>query len=229
MRDIRQGPRSGGTAFVLLHHLVGAPPGSVRGRGWWRDGPDAFTDAAEARGANGAASAIRTGAAVARIQVKDDAVAGVVLASGEEIAAPIVLSTADPARTLLELVDPVWLDPEFLHAVRNIKLPRLHRVRALRARRAARVPGLAAPRRARRRRVAHAEPRRRSSGPPTPRSTAGSRSDPHVEITVPSLRWPRLAPDGKHVLVARAQYAPVPAARRRDLGRSALACTRRLA
>ncbi len=31
---------------------------------------------------------------------------------------------------------------------------------------------------------------------------------PHVEFTIPSLRWPRLAPEGKHVLVARAQYAP---------------------
>ena len=43
------------------------------------------------------------------------------LESGEEIAAASVLSTADPARTLLEWVDPVWLDPEFLHAVGNIR------------------------------------------------------------------------------------------------------------
>jgi hypothetical protein len=48
VRDIRQGPRSGGTSFVLLHHLVGAPPGSVRARGWWKDGPDAFMVTAEA-------------------------------------------------------------------------------------------------------------------------------------------------------------------------------------
>jgi len=47
--------------------------------------------------------------------------AGVTLASGESIAARRVLSTADPARTLLEWVDPVWLDPEFLHAVGNIR------------------------------------------------------------------------------------------------------------
>ena len=43
IRDIRQGPRSGGTSFVLLHHLVGAPAGSIRSRGWWREGPDVFT------------------------------------------------------------------------------------------------------------------------------------------------------------------------------------------
>jgi len=48
VRDLRQGPRSGGTAFVLLHHLVGAAAGSVRARPWWRGGPDAFAEAAEA-------------------------------------------------------------------------------------------------------------------------------------------------------------------------------------
>ena len=48
IQDIRQGPRSGGTSFVLLHHLVGAPVGSVRARGWWREGPDVFTLTAEA-------------------------------------------------------------------------------------------------------------------------------------------------------------------------------------
>ncbi len=53
--------------------------------------------------------------------MRDDAVTGVVLANGDEILAPIVVSTADPARTLLGMVDPVWLDPEFMHAVRNIK------------------------------------------------------------------------------------------------------------
>ena len=43
IQDHQQGPRSGGTGFVLLHHLVGAPAGSVRGRVPWRGGPDAFT------------------------------------------------------------------------------------------------------------------------------------------------------------------------------------------
>ena len=45
VQDHRQGPRSGGTGFVLLHHLVGAPAGSVRGRPPWRAGPAAFTEA----------------------------------------------------------------------------------------------------------------------------------------------------------------------------------------
>src|SRR6185503_4277470 len=46
LRDIQQGPRSGGTTYNLLHYMVGAPLGSVRGRKRFLDGPDAFAKAA---------------------------------------------------------------------------------------------------------------------------------------------------------------------------------------
>jgi len=207
VRDIRQGPRSGGTSYVLLHHLVGAPAGSVRARGWWRDGPDAFMITAEAL-ARKANVRMRTGAEVARILVKDDAVAGVALTSGEEIPAPVVISTADPVRTLLHMVDPVWLDPEFLHAVRQFKLRGCTAFVMYALDGLPEVAGLADPTAA-----------LASMVTLTPTTEALERSydaakygrvsdHPHVEFTVPSLRWPRLAPEGKHVLVARAQYAP---------------------
>src|ERR1051326_4230492 len=69
--EIRQGPRSGGTAFVLLHHHVGAAPGALRGRGYWRAGPNALARAAETA-ARGLGVEIRTGADAARGLVKDD-------------------------------------------------------------------------------------------------------------------------------------------------------------
>jgi phytoene dehydrogenase-like protein len=119
-RDIRQGPRSGGTTFVLLHYLVGAPMGVIRGRRPLRGGSGAFIAAAE-RAALASGVTVRTSARVARIDVRDDAVRGVTLTTGEEIAGTIVLSTADPSTTLLGMVDPVWMDPEFVHAVRNIR------------------------------------------------------------------------------------------------------------
>ena len=81
--NIRQGPRSGGTAFVLLHQLVGAG-GAIRGRGYWQASPDALIRAVAAV-AERHGVMVRTGAEVARITVKDDRVAGVVLAGGEEI------------------------------------------------------------------------------------------------------------------------------------------------
>lgn len=207
VRDIRQGPRSGGTSFVLLHHLVGAPPGSVRARGWWKDGPDAFMVTAEAL-ARKVGVAIRTGAEVTQITVRDDAVTGVVLANGDEISAPIVISTADPVRTMLRMVDPVWLDPEFLHAVRQIKMRGCTAFVMYALDGVPEVTGLADPKAA-----------LASMVTLTPTTEALERGydaakygrvseHPHVEFTIPSLRWPRLAPEGKHVLVARAQYAP---------------------
>jgi phytoene dehydrogenase-like protein len=99
-----QGPRSGGTAFGLLHHHAGNPPGVFR---------PALYQSPEARETRKAR--------VARILVREGSTHGVVLENGEEIAAEIVLSGADPKRTLLELVEPQWLDPEFARAVRNIR------------------------------------------------------------------------------------------------------------
>jgi phytoene dehydrogenase-like protein len=207
VRDIRQGPRSGGTTFVLLHHLIGAASGSVRARPWWRDAPDALVDSVEAM-ARRHGTVIRTGTRVTRIDVKDDAVSGVVLAGGEEIFAPLVISTADPTQTLGGLVDPVWLDPDVLLAVRNIKYRGCTAfvLYALEAMPSASANGLGADELA-------------SVVSLTTNLSAleraydaakygGISAEPHVEISVPTLRWPALAPSGKHVLSARVQYVP---------------------
>jgi len=108
---LHQGPRSGGTALNLFHHHIGSPPGVFR---------------APHSNIGSVLSAlpgieIRRGAEVARIMVREGRAAGVVLESGEEIAATLVLSGADPKRTLLGLLDPGWLEPEFARVVRNIR------------------------------------------------------------------------------------------------------------
>jgi phytoene dehydrogenase-like protein len=203
IRDIRQGPRSGGTTFNLLHHLVGAPSGSIGARGWWRDGPDAFVEAAAAA-ARAAGTTIRTGAEAHQISVKDDVVAGVVLANGEAIEAKTVVSTLDPSRTMLGLVDPVWIDPDILLALRNIKyrgctafvLYALDRLpHGLDAAQAAGVVSFTKSTTALERAYDAAKYGRVSD-------------EPHITLTVPSARWPQLAPAGKHVAVARVQYVP---------------------
>jgi phytoene dehydrogenase-like protein len=207
IRDIRQGPRSGGTSFVLLHHLVGARAGSVGARPGWRAGPDAFI-AAVAAAARANRVDVRTGARVASIVVRDDAVAGVVLDNGDELSAPVAVSTADPARTLLGLVDPVWLDPEFLHAVRNIKFRGCTAFVRFALDHLPDIPGLD-----------DSSAALTGSVSLTPSLDAMERaydaakygevsSEPHIEISAPTLRWPSLAPPDKHVLIARAQYAP---------------------
>ena len=208
VQTIRHGPRAGGTGFVLLHHQVGAAGGAMRGRGVWRTRPDGFAAAAETA-ARKSGVLLRTSAPVAHILVRDDAVAGVALASGEEIVAPRVLSTADAARTLLGMVDPVWLDPDLLLAVRNIRfrgctafvlyaldaLPQLSRdanqnADVLRGT-VSLTPDMDVLERAADQVKYGAVPQR-----------------PHIEISVPTLHWPEHAPAGKHVLVARVHYAP---------------------
>jgi phytoene dehydrogenase-like protein len=199
VQDIQQGPRSGGTSFVLVHHLTGASPGAVRRTARWRDGPDALVRRLE-EAARAAGVTIRTASPVARIEVRDDAVTGVVLESGEEIRASAVLSTVDPVRTLLGLVDPVWLDPEVLRAVGNIKL------RGCRATVRFGVEG---------------DPGIPGDGVVSLTSTTVAleqaydaakygevSATPHVLLGVPSRHWPGLAPEGHHVVAAHVQWTP---------------------
>jgi len=199
VQDIRQGPRSAGTSFVLLHHLTGAAPGAVRRSGWWREGPDALVRVLEGA-ATAAGVTVRTGTAVAGIAVRDDAVCGVVLASGEEIGATAVLSTLDPVRTL-RLVDPVWIGPEALHAFGNIKFRGARATVCYGLESDPGIPG--------------SEAVVSMTGNPVALERAfdaakyGAVSErPHVTVTVPSRRWPGLAPAGQHVLVAHVQCAP---------------------
>jgi len=199
IREHRQGPRSGGTGFVLLHHKTG-------NRAPWRDGPDAFTRAAEGA-ARRLGAAVRTGATVKRIEVREDAVAGIVLEDGEEIAVKTVLSTASPAATFLEWIDPVWLDPEFLHALGNIRYRGCAAYVAYALERLPDLPGLPAID------AMGGMVSLTSSVAALERAADAAKfgtvsEHPHVEFTVPTLHAADLAPGGKHVLIARAQYAP---------------------
>lgn len=107
---LAQGPRSGGTAFNMLHHHVGSVAGVFR---------PPFS--------NVRAALLRRGesdlryASAARIEVRNGRATKVVLETGEEIEAAAVMSGLPPARTLLELIDPGLLDPELVRAVRNIR------------------------------------------------------------------------------------------------------------
>ena len=107
VRHLAQGPRSGGTAFNLLHHHVGCAPGVFgRRKREHYDVPDAPN---------------RIEAKAIRIEVAEGRVQGVVLDDGRTLPADVVVSALDPKRTLLELVDPGRLDPELVRAIRNIR------------------------------------------------------------------------------------------------------------
>jgi len=117
---LSQGPQSGATAFVFLHHHVGAPAGAVRSRAIARGGLGVLANAIAER-ARSAGAEIRMNAAVSRIEVTEGGVRGVVLANGDELETPLVLSTLDPRRTMYDLIDPIYVDPELSDAIGVVK------------------------------------------------------------------------------------------------------------
>jgi phytoene dehydrogenase-like protein len=121
VRGLAQGPRSGGTAYLLLHGWAGSRPDSFE-TGIWVQGGMGNLGASLVAAARQRGVEIRLGAGVQQILVREGRAVGVVLGSGEEIEAGQVVSNADPRSTFLGLLDPVHLDVEFLRQVRNIKL-----------------------------------------------------------------------------------------------------------
>jgi phytoene dehydrogenase-like protein len=113
------GPRSPGTAYVLLHHLMG-DLGGAGGWGYMRGGmgsvPKAVAGCAIDYGCE-----IRTEADVAQILVQNGRAKGVALQSGEEIFADIVITGADPKTTFLKLVDTKQLPDDFVEEIRNYR------------------------------------------------------------------------------------------------------------
>jgi phytoene dehydrogenase-like protein len=115
-------PSTPGTAFVLLHYSFGevvGPPGTWA---FVRGGMGAITGAMAAA-ARGFGAAVRVGAEVERILVRDGAVAGVALRGGEEIRARVVASNADPKRTFLKLLARADLPEEFVAGIERYRSP----------------------------------------------------------------------------------------------------------
>jgi phytoene dehydrogenase-like protein len=197
------GPRSAGSAAVLLMRLSAGDgrPRFVRG------GLGALTSAL-ASAARAAGAEIRTNADVRRVNVTNGRAIGVTLTSGEVLPAKAVVSNADPRRTLLGLVDPVELEPRFLARVRNYRAAgtvakinlALRELPAFTA--AANDPSAL-------RGLIHIGPELDYLERAFDVSKYGMWSPrPYLEVTIPSLTDPTLASAGAHVMSITAQYAP---------------------
>ena len=206
------GPRSPGTAYILLHHCMGGVGGH---RGLWgfvRGGMGAVSEAiaasARARGVE-----IRVNAPVAKVLVRNGRARGVVLETGEEIASLTVASNLDPKLTFLRLLDSGDLDAEFVRAIRNF------RIEGTSCKINLALNGLP---------EFTAYPGGVPSGPgPHHKATMhicpsidyverawddakyGRASQrPLLELTIPTMYDPSLAPPGKHIMGIFLQYAP---------------------
>jgi phytoene dehydrogenase-like protein len=201
------GPRSPGTAYVLLHHYMGELDGVFRAWGFAKGGNGSVT-AAIAGAARAAGAEIRTSAAVAQVLVKHGRARGVVLEGGEEIRAKLVVSGADPRRTFLGLVGEKHLPGPFADAIKrfrfrgssakvNLALGELPDFGAL----PGRGPHL--------RGAISISPSVDYLERAYDEAKYGEYSKrPYMDIVIPSLLDPQMAPPGKHVMSIFVQYAP---------------------
>ena len=201
------GPRSPGTAYVLLHHYMGEIDGVFRAWGFARGGTGAVSEAI-ASAARGFGAEIRTDAPVASVIVKGGRAVGVALENGDELRASTVISGLDPRRTFLDLVEPADLPAELVEAVErfrfrgssgkvNLALSELPDFAAL--------PG--------------AGPHLKGAMAIAPSVDYLERAyddakygdfsrRPFLDMVIPSLLDPTMAPPGKHVMSIFVQYAP---------------------
>jgi phytoene dehydrogenase-like protein len=201
------GPRSPGSAYVLLHHYMGEIDGAFRAWGFAKGGngsvSGAIASAARAFGAQ-----ISTDAAVAKVLVQQGRAVGVALANGDEYRAPIVISGLDPRRTFIDLLDAQELPSEFLQQLRrfrfrgssgkvNLALSELPNFTCL--------PGVG--------------PHHRGAISISPSVSYLERAyddakygefsrQPYMDMIFPSVLDPNMAPPGKHVASIFVQYVP---------------------
>lgn len=201
------GVRSPGTAYVLLHHYMGEIDGAFRSWGLSKGGTGQVSLSA-ARAAKSWGARIFTEAAVQRILVKNDSAVGVVLEDGRELRARTVVSACDPRLTFIGMVGEEHLDDEFIQQIKRYK----YRGSSGKVNLAVdRLPEFSS---------------RPGDGPHIrgditiapdidymerayDQAKYGDFSErPFLNVVIPSLVDPSVAPPGKHVVSIFVQYAP---------------------
>ena len=201
------GVRSPGTAYVLLHHYMGEIDGAFRSWGFARGGTGAISNAI-ADAAREAGAEIRTQSPIAKILVKNGQAIGVALQNGDELHASVISSSVDPNLTFLKMLGPEHLPSEFLEEVRRYKFRGSSgkvnlALDALPDFTCRPGPG----------------PHLRGAISISPSVDYMERAyddakygrfsrRPYIDIVIPSLTDPSVAPPGKHVMSCFVQYAP---------------------
>src|ERR1700693_3625604 len=201
------GIRSPGTAYVLLHHYMGEIDGAFRSWGFSRGGTGAISNAIGSA-AKEAGVEIRTEAAVKRILIKNGVAQGVVLEGGEEIYADVISSSVDPNLTFLKFIEERELPGDFLEEVRrykyrgssgkvNLALDALPDFTCL--------PGPGHHLRG----AMSISPSMEYMERAYDQAKYGEFSRrPYIDMVIPTLTDPSVAPPGKHILSCFVQYAP---------------------
>ena len=201
------GVRSPGTAYVLLHHYMGEIDGAFRAWGIPKGGTggisNAIGNAARALGAE-----IRMEAPVARIVVKRGRATGVALEDGEEIEAGAVLSSVDSRRTFIDLVEPGSLAPEFEAEVRRFKFRGSSGKVNMAVDRLPEFPSLPGEGEHLRGAISFSPSIDEMEQAYDDAKYGHWSRKPYIDMIIPTLVDPSMAPPGKHVISCFVQYAP---------------------
>src|SRR5205823_8431810 len=198
---------SPGTAYVLLHHYMGEIDGAFRAWGLVRGGTGAISNAI-AEAAREAGVEVRTKAGVRQIMVRDGKAVGVALENGDEVYADVISSSVDPNLTFLKFIEPKHLPVEFAEEVRrykfrgssgkvNLALDALPNFACL--------PGEGSHLRG----AISISPSVEYMERAYDQAKYGEFSRrPYIDMVIPTLTDPSVAPPGKHILSCFVQYAP---------------------
>jgi phytoene dehydrogenase-like protein len=209
VKDVTWGPQEAGTAFTFLYNWALSDTGLFRSASLVKGGIGELTKAM-AETARGFGAQIRTDAEVESIDVEQGKVVGVTLTNGENIQAGVVVSGASPRTTFLELLDPRTLDASFVRHVHNIKYrgsaSRMHFTLSG-------LPEFSA--------LAGGDAQGYLSGPIqiAPSIAYLQRafdhtkygrpsSAPYLDIVIPTVADPSLAPSGMHIMSVTVKYTP---------------------
>jgi phytoene dehydrogenase-like protein len=201
------GVRSPGTAYVLLHHYMGEIDGAFRSWGFARGGTGAISNAIAAA-AREAGVEIRTQSGITQVITKHGKAVGVVTQNGEELYADVISSSVDPHNTFLRFMNEKELPSEFVAEVKrykyrgssgkvNLALDALPDFKCM--------PGPGAHLRG----AISISPSVDYMERAYDDAKYGNFSRrPYIDMVIPSLTDPSVAPAGKHVMSCFVQYAP---------------------
>jgi phytoene dehydrogenase-like protein len=201
------GVYSPGTAYVLLHHYMGDVDGSIGAWGFARGGMGAVSKAI-ASSFKAAGGEIITDAPVDRVLVRGNKVVGVVTTNGNEYRANIVVSNLDPKRTFTKLFDEKDLHPNFVKRARDFKIRGSSGKLNIALDGLPEFPALGKDNPLRFGDMHFLDSLERYERAYDDWKNGTWSKDPYLDLLIPSMTDPTMAPPGKHFMSVFVQYVP---------------------
>ena len=201
------GVYSPGTAYVLLHHAMGDVDGNIGSWGFARGGMGAVADAL-ASSLQSYGGEIRTDAEVARITVTNNKATGIELASGERITAKTVVSNLDVKRTYLQIMDEADLPPKLVHRAKHFKIRGSSGKLNIALDGMPQFPALPDGSPLTLGHMHFTDTLRRLEKAYDDWKDGTWSKDPYIDMVIPTLNDPTMAPPGKHFMSCFVQYCP---------------------